>query len=484
MNKIFSYFIVTNNDDDEICRKKAGYASWFLNRFPEEEFEREDRVMYNILYSSSKLRVKLKQNFVNLYLKSDLKNVVAKKNIKIKDTESLMYGDLGQLSEAVSIISRSVYDDIEDLSQIEPNLDDFTCDMKEWMSSQLKRRLLSIYNEGHKRLQVLTEKQIGAEDALEYTYEETKKLKRMYSESGLEKLGDIKNNSEYRYLCKTGLLDVDEDLQGIYTTDVITYAAGPGVGKTSAVLGTAIYNAIVYDKINVAYIGLEQPKEQYESKLIARHIFELKGLVLDATKIAKKIYEKEERDEEIMELIAIARHDLFESGTYGKLYIRDNSERLYLEKLTDTFDEIQQLYGPFDVIAIDHMAIIKQDPSVFSKRLDVGGIVSEAYTEVKSYASANHIAFICINQLNRDGAKDAKNGKKVSDEGFAGGMETIRSSDYVLVFLQTEQMKSQGIIQAYTAKGRSANGIDKLTLKAVLKAGLVYKESKDRNLSA
>lgn len=450
MQDIFRYFFAKLDDSSEVKRQKYGYATWFLDSFPMSEFEKEDKVMYDVISSAIKIKATLKERYLEVYNASMLKEFIVKNKITVPQTETLMLEDTSMLEEATRVIGSIVVDNYNELIEEDINMEDFVIDVKEWMAKQKKARLINICKETFKRVNSLTRNQIGVNDASKYLEEQSALINSIYSDEAIAQIDSSVQQLRMRPVFRSALDPIRKSIDAVYTTEVMTIAAGPGVGKTTMAMCDEVYNSAVNHKQNILAVCLEQTEQYIKALLVARHILSMNGKTLSANKIAKELY----KDKETLELIEIARHDLFESGRYGKIYIYDKRQPFYLETMEATLDRLNNLYGKFDGIVLDHISVVQQLPGSYGKRLDIGSIAKQVYLNLVKYAGLRDVAIIAINQLNAKGALMAEQGKEVDIDSFAGGMETLRSSDYVIVIEQTPQMKINHMQRVYSRKVR------------------------------
>ena len=465
MYDIFKYFLQRDTDSEEDIRKRRGYLTLFVNKFPISEFTKEDKVVMDILNKAVKLKAPLKMRFIEVYMKSDLKVFIAKNRIAIPQTETFMLDDISQLGEAASIIGTSILDRFEDMEEEEANIEDFVIDLKEWIDIQKEASIKRLLQESSKRLHALSKKEIGPDDVLKLIQKESNRIALLYTDKTVSDLiGRVKSNT-YEVVFKSGLKPINDGIPGIYTGELLTVAAGPGVGKTSLTFCDIIYTSIVELKKNIMAFCLEQKEDYIRALLVARHCVTLFRKTLSANSIAKELY----TDPEILKNIEIARYDLFESGKYGRLYIHDKTEPFYLEDMTSNFDTAMDLYGPFDGVVLDHAAIIQQRPDA-KVHMDIGGIVRTAYLIMVAYLGRG-LAGIMVDQLTQEGAELAALGKRLAINSYAGGAEPLRSSDYVLVQEETEQMKANHAGRIYSTKSRISEGVPPFMVQKWLSCG-------------
>lgn len=450
MLDIFKYFLVRDNEPADVKNNRLGHMALFLEKFPESEFDGLDKVFYNVIQTAVDIQVPISQRYIDVYCQSELKNFVGKNRIYIEATQSYLLDEPGQLEAATLAIGDALEKEFLRLQEEPAPMEEFILDFKEWLSKQLKVRFIAVQKESYQMLSRAKGNLIGPMAAVTWLEEQLGKLKGIYGDETLKAFSKEDGKTKWRKVFVSSLTPIRQKIDAVYSTELLTIAAGPGVGKTSDAFGDWVYNSVVYEKQNIMAKCLEQKKEYIEGLLIARHIMELDGLVYSADSIAKNKY----TDEEDITRIEIARYDLFKSGRYGKIYISDMTEEFYLDTMETTLNRINQMYGPFDGLVIDHMAIIRQDPKVKGPKLPTAEIPKEAYIRLIKFLGNTGMAGIAVNQLNASGTNQALAGKKVTPDGYAGGIEAERSSTYITIIEETEQMKLQDTKRIYSNKNR------------------------------
>lgn len=450
MLEIFKFFLARTDESEKDKKSRLGYMSLFLEKFPESEFDGIDRVFYDIMQSALSIQLPVSERYIEVYSDSELRNFIGKNRIAVEATQSYMLDEPGQLEAATIVIGDVIEKEFVRLTEAPAPMEDFMLGLKEWVAVQLKSRFITAQKEAFQMLTKAKNKLIGPMEATSWLESEMGKIKEIYGEETLLAFSMEAQRPKWREVFKSSLEPVHKKLRAVYSTELLTIAAGPGVGKTSEAFGDWVYTSAVYGKQNIMCKCLEQTKEYIEGMFIARHIMELDGKVYSADDIAKERY----TDKDDIARIEIARYDLFKSGKYGKIYISDMTEDFYLDTMEVTLNRINQMYGPFDGIVIDHMAIIRQDPKFRGARIPTAEIPKEAYIRLVKFLGKTRMAGIAVNQLNKEGTNQALAGKKVTPDGYAGGIEAERSSTYILIIEETEQMKIQGTKRIYSNKNR------------------------------
>ena len=74
--------------------------------------------------------------------------------------------------------------------------------------------------------------------------------------------------------------------------------------------------------------------------------------------------------------VEAARYDLFESGKYGKLVALE--ETLYVQTFINRIRNLDRLKGPFHLICIDYMGLIKVKEERYTKEMSLGDRISHS----------------------------------------------------------------------------------------------------------
>lgn len=480
MNEIFAYFLKRDNEEKDTINKRFAYADWFCSTYPVSEFSNDDRIMIEILIYATKLGTPISEKLIEIYEKTRLKELLVKEHIHVNGTQGLDYDDIQQLNTSVEItkelLSQNIRHFIENMDGLV--IEEFPMNVDAWRLNQLSERLMAIYSNGYEMINTVKDKEIGAKDALNYTKTRIDILSEIYDEEKLTELGYFKDSvaKEFKFITDYGIPSIDTDMSGIYTTNLIGHEGSPGKGKTRFTIGTAAYRACVVHKKNVLYYGSEQNVTQIKAMFIARHLYETQKIV-----IADKLIARDTVSEKYKSLVSAARFDLFESGNYGKLEIM--SDVIYLETFLSKFrlkDSLQE--GGFDLFILDHASLIDQkEPTEFTKytkRLDQWTITTRAYKIFKRWLMATNKAGIIINQLTRDGSKEADKSGDSDATGGSGGMETYRSTDYNIVIAASKAMEAQCKRWLINPKKRDSAGIGKTVVNTRMEICYMIEEEK------
>lgn len=483
MDDVFSYLLPHLNDDDTIRQKRLAHALWFVNNFPESEFEGEELVMYKLLHMASKYGIIASDRYVSVFCATELKPLIAKKNIRIDGLEGLKYEEASALNTATEQMKALIYEEYDRLSNIDECVpENFASELIYWMDMQLNKRLVSVYSHGFEMMGNMERGQIGASDALSYTKMKIDSIYAIYDKTKLEELAyATPDANRVKFVTDTGLPTIDKDSLGFYTTQLVGIEAPPGEGKTRFANGVIGYRAATIYKQNVAIYAAEQNWDEIESLYVSRHVYELYAVVISDSLIRyKKV------PDDLIDLVESARFDLFESDKYGAIHIY--SDVICYDTMISKFKiNDSKVEGGYHVIIIDHMSLLEQSPpsegQYYIKRLDQWQRTSEGFKICKRYARAAQKLIIAINQLNAKGSDAAKRGEDSGVSGGSGGMETYRSTDYNMVISSTKEMQVQHKRRIYNPKKRSSEGFDGVICQVTL-ACCYWKQIIDKQLKS
>lgn len=469
MNSIFRYFIPHEGDDKETLKLRQGYASWFIDSFPISEFQGEEYIFWYFLKYATRLEVSLKPRYFEVFLNSRLRELLLKDNVRVEGTEALNPQDINQIETMVEITKEVMLSSYDLLLREEEYIEDFVADMDEFMTMQIEESAMLAISRSIEMQKSIVDGQIGPTAAIEDLNASTALIMDIYDKEKLEELGpSVMRKEEFKFITDTGIPAIDKDMLGAYSGQMIGIEAAGGTGKTRFAIGVWAWRAAVINKKSVVYYAMEQSEAEVESMLLARHILHLYGKQIVSQLISKKLV-----PEKLQPIVDAARDDLFESGKYGKIHIC--TDYLYLESFKQKLDRLDKLKGPFDVIVIDYMALIEQrntdkdrDKKVFVKSLSDWEVTKKAYRYSKKYARRRGKLVIAINQLTKEGADKAKEGKDTGMGDVQGGMEAYRSCDYNLVLAATPEMESQNKIRIFNPKKRDTAGLGNLLLNVRL----------------
>lgn len=468
MNEIFTHFISRDRSDDKV---RLGYELWFTETFPAMEFKGEEAIMYDYTLYSATIGVPMKYEYFNTYLSTELKPLLRKRGIRVPGTDGLNYDEPTGIETAYIVAKELMQNEFRILESYDSDIKDFRVAAAAFISNKLNTRLVEELSRSYETLSSTND--AGA--TTEYTLDNLIMLKDIYNEESLEELddGDESSNGEFEFITDCGIPVIDEDIGGLYTCQLIGIEAQPGTGKTRFTLGSWVYRTAVVYKRNVIYYQLEQSRKEAIAMLVARHVFTLYNIIItDAMILRNKV------PEEYRSKVKAAEIDLFESGKYGKIFIRHGD--LYWNTITQTFKKDDKLHGPFDVIAIDYMGLIEQKPSKFEKELLDYQVIAKSFRKFKRYVERNNKAGIAVSQFNDKGIEAGKNDKEITTNMAQGGITVYRNTDQNLALSRTKTMEAQQKLRISQPKIRGTAGFGSVVVDTRLGISYIYQSAQQQ----
>lgn len=466
LHDIFAYFISKDGQEDR-QQKQLGYLSWFVDQFPEEEFQKEEAVFYDFLRYCSELVVPAKEAYLEAYMSTELKRFLLKSKVRVTGAEGLSYEEPNALETAVSITRDIVSVSFREIAAQDVALSDFPVYANKFMQERLDERTVEVLGNTY---DMISKSDNPGEAAL-WAREQLTALSDIYDLSALEEITDSAMDAvAMEPLMSTGIPAIDRDIVALCRTQLLDISGGPASGKTRLTLGLFGHGALMKG-LNVLYYTLEQTKAEAEAILVARHVLHLFGDIISDKMILMNTVPKE-----LISKVAAARIDLFESSNYGRIEIQETD--LYLENFVDKIKTQDRVKGPFDMVIIDHMSLMQSMPPKFGRQLDDYKVISKSYRKFKQYIRKAKKGGISVNQFNREGVTASKADKEIDATMGAGGMEAYRSTDINLVITCTEVMKAQGQRRISMPKTRSSQGFGSVLMTTKLGCGYWAQQTK------
>lgn len=470
IDNIFSYFLQRNEDTKDDKKVRLAFMTFFTIHFPISEFNKENKLFWHLCGYATTLGVNVNEKLIDIYTKTELKEFILKNRVHVQGTEKYRLDDVTQIGTIIRITSNLLYDEFERLKNIDNgSVENFVIDVKEWMKINKNKSLEKILTNSFKMMDEIVKGKVGTNDSLDYMLTAGNDLKIIYDEDILEDLQEPEDvlDEDIEFITDSGIPGIDNDTGGLYQTQMFGIEAGAGEGKSRFVRGTYCYRGATLYKRNVLDFMLEQSKSEVEAMYVARHIFELRNLVItDAMIITKKDKFGNPISEEVREIIEIARYDLFKSGQYGKIHIV--ADMLYLETFIERIKMLDMRHGPFDLILIDYMTLIEQENTSSYARLQEHQVYKFAYKWFKRYLRKTKKGGIAVNQLKGEEAKDVSSGKEASRNGGSGTLESRKTPDRVDVLSSSKAMQRKNMRRITPVKARSSEGTNDVLLNVKL----------------
>lgn len=447
MNQIFKYFVDRESNND----KQLAYAYWFVQTFPEVEFEADDKIFYKFMQYCTKLNVPLKEKYFDIYMSTELRHILRSSGIHVTGTETLSYDDPSAFENAVRVTSEIMHDNMRTLVSMDVDVNDFIFDMKVYMAEKRKERVTAIMSQTFDRMQNAD----NTEDAVNTLMGETDMIRSIYSDEAVDVLAETSTvESKMTRVAEFGLPAIDKDSDGIWTKQLVGIEAQPGTGKTRFAVNI-LYNAVVKNKTDSLFITLEQSREEIEAMFISKHVYTLYNTVMPSNLIKRDKVPDNYKDQ-----VEAARIDLFESGKYGKLHIAEDS--LYVETFIQSLRTYDRLYGPFSLMCVDYMGLIESKGENFRKEKTLYDIIKSAFRQYKKYVRQTNKAGIAISQFNREGIEAGNKDKAITTDMAEGGIAVYKNTDFNIAISMNDSMKSQNRRRFSQPKVRDSKGFSSL----------------------
>lgn len=462
MDNIFTHFIARGDSDD--ANRRLAYAAWFTEAIPLSEFDGDEKLFCEYIDYSAQLCVPITYKYLQVWLSTELREVMRKTNVHVTGCEALSFDDPISFETAYQTTVNVMTDNFNVLEAMESNLDDFKVEVAAYFTKKRNERLTQALAG---TFDVLNSTD-SSEDAANYALDSISAIQDIYDTDKLEELDGNDNSIDRTQMVKvsdSGLPAIDKDSGGLYTTQLLGIEAQPGTGKTRLALGTYVYRALTLYKKNVLFCALEQTDIEIRAMLTACHVFWMFNI-----QMTDKMILTNNIPEEIRPQYEAAKFDLFESGKYGKFVCKEVD--LYVETFIAKFRTYDKMFGPFDLIAIDYMGLIESKPQEYKRELTEYEIIKTAFKQFKRYLRRKGKAGIAISQFNREGIQAGKNDKEITTEMAQGGIAVYRNTDYNIAMSMTETMKLQQKRRFSQPKVRSSAGFH--TFIADVRLGFLY----------
>ena len=404
------------------------------------------------------------------YLKTDGKKDIKKYNIRTDNMTALDYNETSQLEQATRIITDLAVSMYGNYLSEDLNGRDFKVDMYSYMNSKKAERIQETMLSSYTRLNDGSD----LEDVSASIRSSLSDIDNIYDTAKIRSIDmqDSSEEAEMRFQCKTGIPCIDGDIGGVYTRLIYTLTAQPGGGKTRLGEAAFVYNILTEAKEDVLAYSTELTTAQFKNILVAYHIIKIYG---ERFKIPDSIMNKKsEMSEQQRQIYEAAKIDLFESGKYGKLYVKENC---VVETLKDEILNTIRVSGNLGHIMIDYMGLAKSVPeSKWDKALDQYEIITRAYEIVRDILKSFDMSALCINQFNDKGIDAVYAGRPVRSGYTQGGHIVQRHTDYDMYLTFTEEQRLAGVRGFSCPKARGAKGFENILLSVDLSVSIFRQE--------
>lgn len=447
MNNIFTHFIARGDKVED--NRRLAYAQWFIEAVPLTEFTGDERLFCEFIDYSASLSIPITLKYLQVWIDTELREVLHKTEIHVKGCESLRFEDPLSFETAFRTTSQVLQDNFTVLANMESDISDFRVNVSAYFTQRRSERLTQTLAETYDKLNSTN----SSEEAADFAMDNIAAIKDIYDDYRLEELENeqIEDRTQMIKVSDSGLPAIDKDSGGLFTTQLIGIEAQPGTGKTRFALGTYCYRALTIYKKNVLFLALEQTEVEIRAMLTACHVFWMFNI-----QMSDKMILTNQIPEEIRPQYEAAKYDLFESGKYGKFVCRELD--LFVETFITKIRTLDKLHGPFDLIAIDYMGLLESKPADFRRELTEYEIIKTGFKQFKRYLRRSGKAGVAISQFNREGIQAGKNDKEITTEMAQGGIAVYRNTDYNIAISMTETMKLQQKRRFSQPKVRSSAG--------------------------
>lgn len=448
MERYFTHFISRGNPED--AKKRLAYAAWFCDIVPSTEFDGEDFLFYEYLQYSVNIDAIATEKYFNIWLSTELRQILHSYQVRVPGCEVMRFEDPVMFETAYQTTVNVMTDNFRQLSTLDSEIADFRVETSAFFRERKKQRITEVLQGTFDILNSTS----SAEDAGDYAMEHLNAIQEIYDATRLEEMADesdILNSTQMVRVSDFGLPAIDKDSGGIFTTQLVGIEAQSGAGKTRLALGGPVYNTLTKYKENVLFIAQEQTKEEVESMLLSRHIFELFHIFIpDKWMLTDSVPEDNKKQ------LEAARFDLFKSGKYGKFVAIE--EVFAVETFIHRIKTLDKLKGPFKLIVIDYMGLMESRPGKFQREKTEYEIIREGFKLYKRYCRRFRKAGIALSQFNRDGISAGEKDKEITTDMAQGGLAVYRNTDYNIAMSMTETMRLQQKRRFSQPKVRSSAG--------------------------
>lgn len=243
----------------------------------------------------------------------------------------------------------------------------------------------------------------------------------------------------------TGHKDLDQRLGcGFLPGTLNVVMAAQGVGKSLMMCDIA--TALLKQGKNILIVSLEM--SDYETiKRIYANCLDVD--IADFTALPD--------DPGIADRIRTAYSKAKLSGTLGKLFVKDypacSFSSLMLEGLVDRFRQERNI--KFDCIIVDYLGIMKSD--LVAPTAGLYSYIKSIGEELRATAKKLGVAVLTCSQLNRSAINKTDD---VDNSAIADSIGTSMTADFMLMILQSEDMKEKAQVVVKITKNRYTGKTD------------------------
>ena len=250
----------------------------------------------------------------------------------------------------------------------------------------------------------------------------------------------------------TGLVEIDELVNGFDPGEFIIFAAAYGEGK-STLLRNFAYDAAFKQKKNVVYFTLEMPHSQIMRELISRHSLDPKfgcpkGLSSKSIRDAKLSPEDKV-------LLKTVTDDVESNINYGILKIVQLPNNATVSTLREMLMYFQNEF-PIHGVFVDYASLLAPEVNRPSTVAEVSDIMRKMKNLANTFNGGAGIPIISAHQISRDARSRAD---KIEDPQYdrsflSDSSEVEKSADQVYWALRTEDYERSREIRMGISKNR------------------------------
>ena len=235
---------------------------------------------------------------------------------------------------------------------------------------------------------------------------------------------------------------INKMLRGFRKGELVTFTAGSGMGKTTAVRECA-YKLLTEDKLKIGWVALEENTQRSALGFMSLHM-------------NQPIYLQEEREKASKEELQKAYDEVIATDN---LYFYDHWGSLESENLINKLRYLA-VGAEVDFIFLDHISIVVSGGNNGdNERIAIDALM----TSLRSLAEETHVGIIIISHLRRpSGDKGFENGHEVTLSHLRGSGGIAQLSDAVIALerdQQAEEDSNVGNIRVLKNRYTGENGL-------------------------
>lgn len=333
----------------------------------------------------------------------------------------------------------------------------------------------------------------GTTDAIDFLAQQTFKLKEDYEKNKIDsntkltfKNSDLtlsrylhrKNNNNFDSLL-TGIDSIDLTWTGIGQSEFWLLIAYTGELKSTLAMNMA-YSQVIDQKKNVKYISLEMPSLQMLDLFVILHSANIdlwwyskwKDVVpLDYTKYIDCSFNEEE--EQFFEFLV---KDLLTNKDYGNLSIYQPSDSFTFTKFK-LWSEIEFNKIPFDIIYLDHLELLQDEPS--EKDKDYGVRLNQRIKKLRQFSlnfnNSKGMRIVSAYQTNRKGKELADKSDGIYRlDALSYANEAERSATAIIYSYLNDELRANNRVKIGCLKHRTKELFPMFVAKTSLRCRKIY----------